>query len=80
MALRLSVSASSLAAVLVVLTHRQREVLQLLADGRQVEEIAAVLHLSPNTVEFHKYRTMELLGVRTVAELTRYAVKHGIIA
>jgi DNA-binding NarL/FixJ family response regulator len=63
-----------------LLTHRQREVLQLLAEGRQVKEIAAILDLSPKTVEFHKYRIMDLLGVRTVADLTRYAVKRGIVA
>ena len=61
------------------LTGRQREVLQLLAEGRQAKEIAAVLHLSPKTVEFHKYRIMDALGVRTVADLARYAVKHGIV-
>jgi DNA-binding NarL/FixJ family response regulator len=62
------------------LTLRQREVLQLLAEGHQAKEIAAVLDLSPKTVEFHKYRTMDLLGVRTVADLTRYAIKRGIVA
>ncbi|MGO8937803.1 MAG: response regulator [Mycobacterium sp.] len=61
------------------LTVRQREVLQLLAEGRQAKEIAVTLKLSPKTVEFHKYRIMETLGVRTVAELARYAVKHGIV-
>lgn len=61
------------------LTGRQREVLQLLAEGRQVKEIAALLHLSPKTVEFHKYRVMDALGARTVADLARYAVKHGIV-
>jgi DNA-binding NarL/FixJ family response regulator len=63
-----------------LLTHRQREVLQPLAEGRQVKEIAAILALSPKTVEFHKYRIMDLLGLRTVADLTRYAVKRGIVA
>ena len=62
-----------------LLTHRQREVLQLLAEGKQVKEIAAVLKLSPKTVEFHKYRIMNLLGLRTVADLTRYAVKRGMV-
>ena len=61
------------------LTNRQREVLQLLAEGRQAKEIAAVLHLSRKTVEFHKYRIMDILGARTVADLARYAVKHGIV-
>lgn len=62
------------------LTRRQREVLQLLAEGRQAKEIAVVLNVSPKTVEFHKYRIMDLLGVRTVADLTRYALKRGIVA
>jgi DNA-binding NarL/FixJ family response regulator len=61
------------------LTSRQREVLQLLVEGRSVKEIAHTLHLSPRTVEFHKYRIMEGLGVRTIAELARYAVKRGMI-
>jgi DNA-binding NarL/FixJ family response regulator len=63
-----------------LLTHRQREVLQLLAEGRQAKEIAVLLNVSPKTVEFHKYRIMDLLGLHTVAELTRYAVQHGIVA
>jgi len=62
------------------LTNRQREVLQLLAEGLQVKEIAATLNLSPRTVEFHKYRIMDTLGVRTVAELARYALKRGVVA
>lgn len=62
------------------LTTRQRQVLQLLAEGRQAKEIAVLLNVSPKTVEFHKYRIMDMLGVRTVAELARYAVKHGIVA
>jgi DNA-binding NarL/FixJ family response regulator len=62
------------------LTSRQREVLQLLAEGLQVKEIAVRLRLSPRTVEFHKYRIMDELGLRTVAELSRYAARHGIVA
>jgi len=61
------------------LTIRQREVLQLVAEGKTLKEIAEILHVSPRTVEFHKYRIMELLGLRTTGELTRYAVKHGIV-
>jgi len=61
------------------LTSRQREVLQLLAEGCQVKEIAVKLHLSPRTVEFHKYRIMDELGLRTTAELSRYAARHGIV-
>jgi DNA-binding NarL/FixJ family response regulator len=62
------------------LTSRQREVLQLLAEGLQVKEIAVRLHVSPRTVEFHKYRIMDELGLRTTAELSRYAARHGIVA
>lgn len=61
------------------LTHRQREVLQLLAEGCQAKEIAASLNVSPKTVEFHKYRLMDVLGVRTIAQLARYAAKNGIV-
>ncbi len=61
------------------LTHRQQEVLQLLAEGRSIKEVAMLLRLSSRTVEFHKYRVMQALGVRTVAELGAHAAKHGLI-
>ena len=61
------------------LTTRQREVLQLVAEGKALKEIAGILHVSPRTVEFHKYRIEEALGLRTTGELTRYAVKHGLV-
>ena len=61
------------------LTSRQREVLQLLAEGHSVKEIAAILQISTRTVEFHKYSMMEALGLKSSAELVRFAVKHGII-
>jgi len=61
------------------LTPRQREILQLLAEGRSAKEIAGVLGVSPRTVEFHKYKMMELLGVHSNAELVHYAIKHGIV-
>jgi DNA-binding NarL/FixJ family response regulator len=60
------------------LTSRQREVLQLLAEGHSVKDIASVLNVSIKTVEYHKYRMMENLGVKTLAELIQYAVKNGI--
>jgi DNA-binding NarL/FixJ family response regulator len=63
-----------------VLTPRQREVLQLLAEGHSVKEAGAILHISSKTVEFHKYRLMETLGVGSIAELTQYAVKTGVIS
>jgi DNA-binding NarL/FixJ family response regulator len=62
------------------LSTREREVLQLLAEGKSMKEVAAVLEISPRTVEFHKYRIMELLGVKTNAELVQYAIRHGLIA
>jgi DNA-binding NarL/FixJ family response regulator len=61
------------------LTSRQREVLQLFAEGKSPKEIAAILNISVRTVEFHKYRIMEATGVRTIAALTSYAIAHGII-
>ena len=63
----------------VDMTPRQREVLQLLAEGQSTKEIASTLGISTRTVEFHKYRMMEDLGIKTVAELVKYAVKHGIV-
>ncbi len=62
------------------LTGRQREVLQLVAEGKTGKEIASILKISPKTVEFHKSGIMEELGIRTTAELTRYAIEHGIAA
>jgi DNA-binding NarL/FixJ family response regulator len=64
----------------VELTTRQREVLQLLAEGRSMKEAAAILSVTPRTVAFHKYRMMEQLHLKTSAELVQYAVKHGIVA
>ncbi len=62
-----------------LLTERQREIVQLLAEGKSAKEIAAVLNISSRTVEFHKYRIMKDLGLKTTAELVHYAVRHGII-
>ena len=60
------------------LTPRQREVLQLLVEGKSAKEIAAILGVSSRTVEFHKYEMMNTLGLRSGAELVRFAVKTGI--
>jgi len=57
------------------ITKRQSEILQLLAEGMSMKEVAAVLELKPGTVAFHKYRMMEALGVKTNAELLEYAIK-----
>lgn len=61
------------------LTVRQREILQLLVAGRSAKQIAAVLGISPRTVEFHKYRMMETLGLHSSAELIHFAITHGIV-
>ncbi len=61
------------------LTPRQREVLQLLAEGRSMKEVASVLNLTPRTVAFHKYRMMEQLNIKSTAELVQYAVKNHIV-
>lgn len=61
------------------LSLRQREVLQLLAEGRSMKEAAALLNLSPRTIAFHKYTMMERLGFKTGAELVRYAVQLGLL-
>jgi len=61
------------------LTPRQREVLQLLAEGHSMKEVAALLNLTPRTVAFHKYQMMEQLKVKSTAELIQYAVKHHIV-
>lgn len=62
------------------LTPRQREVLQLLAEGYAMKQVADRLNLTPRTVAFHKYTTMEHLGIKTSAELVQYAVKHGLVS
>jgi DNA-binding NarL/FixJ family response regulator len=62
------------------LTARQREVLQLVAEGMTVKEIASALNLSPKTVEFHKSQLMTELDLHTTAELTKYALVHGLLA
>jgi DNA-binding NarL/FixJ family response regulator len=62
------------------LTNRQREVLQLLAEGRSMKEVAYILKLTPRTVAFHKYKIMERLRVRTNSELVQYAIREHIIS
>lgn len=61
------------------LTERQREIVQLIVEGRANKEIADILHLSIKTIEFHRARIMSKLGVRTVAELTKVALQQGLI-
>jgi DNA-binding NarL/FixJ family response regulator len=64
----------------VKLTPRQREVLQLVAEGRTMKEVASILNISARTVESHKYDMMESLGVQTNAELVQYAIKIGLVS
>jgi DNA-binding NarL/FixJ family response regulator len=61
------------------LTTRQREVLQLVAEGRTRKEIAAILKISVKTVEFHKARLSRGFHLRTTADFTKYAIEHGLI-
>jgi DNA-binding NarL/FixJ family response regulator len=62
------------------LTPRQSEILQLLAEGMSMKEIAGILNVKPGTVAFHKYHLMQTLGVRTNAALLQYAIKHHLIS
>jgi DNA-binding NarL/FixJ family response regulator len=64
---------------LAALTPRQREILQLLAEGKTAKDIATALSLSTRTVEFHKYALMDTLGMQNSSELVRFAIKHGLI-
>jgi DNA-binding NarL/FixJ family response regulator len=63
-----------------VLTAREREVLQLLAEGKSTKQIAALLHLSTKTVETHRQQIMKKLNIRSVAELTRFAIREGLVS
>jgi DNA-binding NarL/FixJ family response regulator len=61
------------------LTPRQREVLQLLAEGHSMKQVAALLNVTPRTVAFHKYRMMEQLNLRSSAALIQFAITHHIV-
>jgi DNA-binding NarL/FixJ family response regulator len=62
------------------LTQRQREVLQLLAEGKVMKEVSSILNMSTRTVAYHKYRMMEVLGAKSGAELVKYAVRNHMVA
>ena len=64
--------------VFAVLTTREREVLQLLSEGKRTTQIAELLHISIKTVETHRQQIMHKLGMRSVAELTKYAIREGL--
>ncbi len=66
------------APVMSSLSPREQEVLQLMAEGKPVKEIASILHLSVKTVETHRHQIMNKLGVYSVAELTKYAIREGL--
>ena len=63
-----------------LLTMRQQQILGLLSEGRSAKEIGRVLNISPRTVEFHKYRIMEIHGLHSSAELIHFAIRHGLTA
>ncbi len=63
-----------------LLTERQREVLQLLAEGKVMKEVGDILHMTTRTVAYHKYRMMEVLGTKSNAELVKYAVRNHMVA
>jgi DNA-binding NarL/FixJ family response regulator len=62
------------------LTPRQREVLQLLAEGKVMKEVSGILNMSTRTVAYHKYRMMEVLGAKNGADLVKYAVRNHVVA
>jgi DNA-binding NarL/FixJ family response regulator len=62
------------------LTWRQREVLQLLAEGKMMQEVGDILNMAPRTVAYHKYKMMEVLGARNNAELVKCAVRNHLVA
>ena len=61
------------------LTPRQREVLQLPAEGRAMKQVGSLLNVTPRTIAFRKYQMMKQLKVKTTAELSQYAVRHHIV-
>jgi len=62
-----------------VLSPRQKEVVQLLAEGKSMKQIASILNVTPRTVAFHKYRVMEALHLDTTAQLIQFAIKSRIL-
>lgn len=63
----------------IELTERQQDVLKLLAEGKSAKEVGAILNISARTVETHKYKMMDALGVKTTAQLIQHAIKHGLV-
>jgi DNA-binding NarL/FixJ family response regulator len=75
---RASAPARGRNAALKVLSKREIEVLTLLADGSKTREIAESLHISEKTVETHRAHIMQKLAIRLIADLTKFAVRHGL--
>jgi DNA-binding CsgD family transcriptional regulator len=61
------------------MTGRQREVLQLLAEGKVMKEVSSILNMSTRTVAYHKYRMMEVLGAKSTADLVKYTVRNHVV-
>lgn len=70
----------SKAPAFVVLSDREREVLQMIAEGRSTKDIAGAIEVSVKTVETHRHNIMEKLNLHSVAELTKYAIREGLTA
>ncbi len=70
---------ASTTGVLPNLSSRQTQIVKMVAEGLSAKEIAALLQISPRTVEFHRYRAMDMLGLHSVAELVQYAMRHRIL-
>jgi DNA-binding NarL/FixJ family response regulator len=71
-------SSESASTVFSVLSNREREVLQLLAEGRNTKQIARDLHVSPKTIETHRSKIMQKLDIDNIADLTKYAIREGL--
>jgi len=63
----------------ISLTDRQREIVQLVAEGHSMKEVATILNMAPHTVAFHKYRIMRQLNLKTTAELIQYAIRQHLV-
>ncbi len=74
----LDISAKEVSSVFSTLTVREREVLQLIAEGRSTKDIATLLKVSVKTIETHRQQIMEKLNIHSVAELTKYAIREGL--
>jgi DNA-binding NarL/FixJ family response regulator len=74
----IALAAAAPGSAFAVLSAREREVLQLVAEGKSTKETAARLNVSVKTVETHRKQIMDKLNIRSVAELTKYAIREGL--